>query len=166
MLCTFAPDMTYEAGVTIDAEAASGIAFAPFRFAATLTGTLSEDGAAPIAVKESAILSIFPGSLTTTLVLVDLVGNDHDLASLSGSPWLVAFGFEVGEGTGVKFRQSQGVELPLDVQENGVASIGLRLEGKVAGNGRYKVKKGSGTLLRASGRFVFSGKLKSGALLD
>lgn len=138
------------------------LAFSPYRLEVVLKLKGSTEGSSKMeSLKEKAVLSIAPGSSRLMLALSDDPDDAKDLASLSGSSALVFHGFEAFENDGAKARLMQGGQLPAMAPDRGVASLSLRVEGKVGTDGRFQVKTASGTLHRSAGGFVFSGTVKT-----
>lgn len=144
----------------------TGLAFAPHRFNVALTGTLAESGDPITNPKESAILSIFPGSRIVMLDLVDSPTNVKDLATVGGANAIVMHGIEIVEQSGKKFRNVQADQMPVAIGARGIASVSLRIKGHLDANQRYSIDSATGTLHRSAGDFVYSGTLKTLSQVD
>ncbi len=159
-LYRFGPDFQLESSSILAGAQPSGLAFAPFRFNASLTAQLSILASPVTKPKETIVLSIFPG-VPRVMIQLTSTGAAEQLATLGNSPALVFTGFEVNEGDGAKTRSVEGVEIVANAAQQGTAAIGLKVKGKVDANGRFAPSSASGTLHRAAGHFVYSATVKT-----
>lgn len=136
-----------------------GLAFAPFRLKAKISGQVTgADLGLAAAEDRKAILHVAPGTRTAMIQLVD-GASDSDLASRLGGTFLVLRGFEGQEDDRARKRMLSGLAMRTSPETDGHTSLTLTLSGKVDRNGNYAVKKVTGSLTARDTRLVFLGKL-------
>lgn len=140
------------------------VAFAPYAFAATISGTLAVPGAAAKKVKEKkARLQVFPGGLELSLLFVDDPTDADDVASVFGDDPIVLRGYEAAASPQASARVVIATEVPASTQQDGITSLQLDLKGTKAKKGGVTASllSATGTLHRASPAGVFSGKVSA-----
>jgi len=136
----------------------SYLAFAPYRFTASLKGTIAATGSSAAKLAEkNAVLSITPGSRTIMLSVTNNLANPASYASLFGGQWHVFRGFENFSGATSVSRLYLGSQVNNQPSSNGVGSVSLTVKGAVGSNGWFAVKSMSGSLQRASDAAQFKG---------
>lgn len=137
-----------------------GIACAPFRFAARLTGSLQRAGQAALPRTESATLSWYPGSGDAFLLLVDGPGAD-DLVSAGAPSTLALHGIALdlaGPKPRARFLGSEVSEATLAASW---ASLSLQASGPLLA-GTIVPKKIAGRFEWAGSGAGFSAKVATG----
>ncbi len=150
-------------------ENPEGLAFSPLRLRARLKGKVRQRGAGTAKIAERATLFLAPGSGTMMLALNDDPGNDQDLASAFGAPALVFHGFEAFLDLAAEERRFQGAQVGTPLLAAGLASLNLKVEGKLAAFGdgtAFKPKKARGTIHRGAAGSVYKGRIKTHEVLD
>ncbi len=144
----------------------SGLAVAPFRFIATITGTLAKSDLKIQKVKEkSAVIQSSAGSRTTMISLTDDVTTSADLASIFSSNILVLRGFEGQQSFKSDRRIFHAAQIPRAAFDSGMATIVVSVVGKAGEGGLFAPKKLSGTLQRSDGTAVYDAKIRSNKLI-
>ena len=144
----------------------SGIAVAPFRFIATITGTLAQADAKIQKVKEkSAVIQSASGSRTIMITLTDDVTTSADLASIFSSNSIVLRGFEGQQSPQANKRIFHAAQIPRAAFDSGMATMVVSVTGKANSNGVFAPKKLSGTLQRSDGNAVYDAKIRSKKLI-
>ncbi|MBI4879482.1 MAG: NHL repeat-containing protein [Planctomycetes bacterium] len=150
-------------------ENPEGLAFSPLRLRARLKGKVRQRGAGTAKIAERATLFLAPGSGTMMLALNDDPGNGQDLASAFGSTSIVFHGFEAYLDLAAEERRFQGAQVGAPLLAAGLASLTLKVEGKLAAFGdgtAFKPKKARGTIHRAASGSVYKGRVKTHEILD
>lgn len=143
-------------------EPATGVTVVPFRFAATVAGPLGwTDGGIEQLIAE-AVLSITPGSRRLVLALEE-VGA---VAPMFDPGNLVLPGFETGAGTAEGVRLAQGSQVSPAGTDTPMASLALRVGGRIGVRGLFIPARASGTLHLAGPRSIFMGSVRAGELLN
>ncbi len=139
---------------------ASHVAFAPYRFAATVKGPFSTDGDQTKLNEKTAVLTYFPGNGRNFLTFTDSVANSQDFASLFAAKDVAFAGFE--RSTSSKVRSYVGSQIPYGSGTLGTASIALEVKGKVdPATGFFAVTSAKGDIHRGSGTGVFHATVKT-----
>lgn len=134
-----------------------GLAFAPFRFDAELTGRFAASGAPAFKIDESVVLSISPGS---NRLMLDLEGGA--LADAFDADAFVFFGFESANAPTAKQRHVLGTEICTLAPGTSQGSLHVSVSGKTQAFGSspaFRPKSAAGTIHRASPLGVFRGEL-------
>jgi hypothetical protein len=146
-------------------DAPAGLAFAPWRFKASIRGRVARPGEKLAKVKElSAVISLQPGSRTLMVTLTDDVSNNADLASVFDAGFLLLHGFEAAQSDSSSQRLFHGAQVPGVAQQDGVASLVLRIKGKLK-SGDFVVSSARGEIHRAGAAGVYTATIKTGKLL-
>jgi len=146
-------------------SATGGLAFAPWRFKATVAGTLARPGEPLQKVKESnAVVSVQPGARTLMMALTDDVSNAADLASVFSAGFLVLRGFEGAESGAANVRLFHGAQVEGPAQQDGVGSFVLRIKGTMKA-GAFVPKGALGVVHRAGAAGVYTATVKTTGLL-
>lgn len=152
-------------GTAIDLAAGGNIAFAPFRFKATVSGTLFRSGDTSVKITEAAEISYAPGSRTVMLQLVD-GASTTDLTSFFGNNNWIMNGFETNQLDRKKGIQFQGAQTDFRTLLNGMVQCMLSIALKIDKVNQFAIiTKITGPLTRGNGAGTFNGKVSSGALL-
>jgi DNA-binding beta-propeller fold protein YncE len=142
-----------------------GLAFAPWRFKATIAGSLARPGEPLVNVKETnAVVSVQPGARTLMLAFTDDVSNAADLASVFSTSFLVLRGFEGAENGAANVRLFHGAQVAGPAQQSGVASFVLRIKGSMKAGG-FVPKNALGVVHRAGAAGVYTAAVKTTGLL-
>ncbi|MBK6941423.1 MAG: NHL repeat-containing protein [Planctomycetes bacterium] len=142
----------------------SGLAIAPQRFSVTIKGKADRAGLSTVNVKETATLTVRPGSGLVHLDLIDDTGTALDLATLFSARTWSGTGFEFGVGTNLRTMQNIGVGA--ESQQTGIATFALKLKGKSAASGAFRAKSVLGSLEYAREGRAFVGSIKSKKALN
>ncbi len=141
-------------------------AHAPYRFLTKVRGTVGRPGQGLTNLREkSAVLSIAPGSRTLMLAVTDDVTSFADLASVFNADAFVFQGFEAFEDEDANKRLYYGSQVPKGAFQEGIASINMRIAGKLSPGGRFQPKKAVGNLHRAGGTGVYNAIVVAGKLI-
>jgi hypothetical protein len=154
---------------TTTAPFPEGVAFAPHRFSARVSGELARTGQKTIKRKEDVVVSFTPGSRTLMLALTDVETNTSDLATEFGTRWYVLHGFEAFATPVATSCVYQGFGFVEPVQEAGVVSMPMRVTGVLQSAyfaSRFVPKKAAGSLHLADATAVFSGSVKTKKALN
>lgn len=142
-----------------------GLAFAPWRFKATIRGTITRPGTPLKKVTEAnAVLAIQPGGRTLVVALTDDVSNISDLASVFGADFVVLHGFEGQSDDDATTRLFQGAQAASPSRADGVASLVVRVKGSMKA-GVFTPKAAVGVLHRAGVAGVCTAAIRTTGLL-
>jgi hypothetical protein len=142
-------------------ESFGGLAFAPQRFDAKITGKRALPGQDPKSITESCVVSMSPFASWAMVQLNDDVANVLDLTTLFGADALVLQGRNVG-GSKAEKQQFAGSQASRKTLDAGMASCVLAIQLAATETGHYSLKKITGTIARDSGDGAFVGKITSG----
>jgi hypothetical protein len=137
-----------------------GVAVAPFRWKAVVSGILERGGSKSVRRKATGVLSLAPGSGTIMLALDDKDAN-ADLAAVFGTETLVFHGFEAHADALAKKRQYHGQLVFDQALGGGVATTALVVNGKIGDEELFAPRKAGGALLFSGAAGAFSGTLRS-----
>jgi hypothetical protein len=141
-----------------------GMAFAPFRFEASISGNLARTSEPLKNTKLKARVSLCSGSGTIIVQLLDDEKNDHDITEVFGATVAVFHGFEASPNTNSK-QSFHGTQEAQDSATRGLGSIVLEVQGKIQ-NGNFAIKKAAGTMQLASPAGIINGKFTTNKLLN
>lgn len=145
----------------------AAMAFAPFRFRASVAGKRIDDGANTKTYTEKRVfLTLFPGAARAFVEFDDDEDVDHDVASLFAPGALAFAGHRYREKDGETERiHATRVERTATVDL--VAQATLRLRGATsAASGYFRVIEPRGEIVISRGGVAFTGKIESAKLLD
>ncbi len=140
-----------------------GIAFAPYRFEATIKGTRGGDDEGTQSVEEHAFLSVAPGS-RTIMVQFEKDTTSDGIANLFFENAMYFHGSETGAPSSKRILN--GIELGINAA-GGSGRIDLEVKVSTEGSlGFLKVKKASGRIARSVAGGSFFAEIKSGKLVN
>lgn len=145
-------------------QAPSGLAIAPQRFSVTIKGKADRIGLSTVNVKETATLSVLPGSGFVQIDLIDDTGTALDLATLFATRTWSGTGFELAPSPKLRTLQSFGVGP--EAQQTGIATFALKLKGKTASTGAFRATGVAGSFAFAREGRAFIGAIKSKKALN
>jgi hypothetical protein len=161
----FTVDLTAPSAVAMSTtgtgERLVGVAFAPQRFDAKITGKRALPGQDPKTITESCVISMSPFASWVMVQWNDDVVNALDLTTLFGADALVLQGRNVG-GSKAEKQQFTGSQASRKTLDAGMASCVLAIQLAATETGHYALKKITGTIARDSGDGAFVGKVTSG----
>jgi streptogramin lyase len=146
-------------------ERFTGVAFAPQRFQAKLSGKIARQGVDPKTRNESCVASMSPFSSWVMIQLVDDVVNPDDLATIFGADALVLSGRNVAASK-IEKQLFVGAQASRKVLADGMASAQLSLQLAAGAGESFSLKKISGAISRDAGAATFTGKLTTSKKLN
>jgi hypothetical protein len=145
-------------------KGARALAFAPFRFKFGAKGSFAGDAPKAQKLKQSAILTISPGSQTVMLEFLNSsVGPG--LENVFGSDVVVLPSVEAYYQNDLKKRRLHGEWFSGPSNANGIGSLTMTVGGKPNKKGFFMIKRAKGLFLQAGDGGVFIGRGKSGKRL-
>lgn len=144
--------------------APQGMAIAPHRFEVKLAGGLAALGAPVHHHKNTATLSVIPGSRTILLHFNDNFKDSNDVPSVFGDAVFAFHGFEAGDPAAKK-RLIQGTQICYPANALGTASIVVELSGKIGEHGEYSPVAARGSFHRAGAAGVYQAQISGAKLL-
>lgn len=135
-----------------------GLTFCPYRFNAKITGTLARTGVANKNPNQQVTVSIGAGSGVVLVEVIDNPKNSSDLTDVFGASAWVFHGFEANTSANNK-KEVHGTQTSTNALQGGMGSIVFDVTGKTGGQGMFSVRKGTGTVHRASPLGVLNGRI-------